>query len=573
MRQRSLFPFLFACVLSLSFLTVPPDIQTQEKDLEAEFFAGQSAMEEEYRDFEREAFDQFRRDVEAMWNDFTVSTKKDWVEYSGDKTGRSVVDFESGQATVEVLVPVEEARGDPDAVRKRLEQELERLVVDQGKARDYDLPAKDLPVEEAALAALQQERTPEPVTRPGAVKPPTPPERKKGEEPAASRPPYTPDLQARMERMEKEFAFSEPTQTPGPVPKKDTVPVPAPLKATPPGKTPAADLFTFPEESLEPGPAAKKDTVPAPAPPKATPPGKTPAADLFTFPEESLEPGPVAKKDTVPVPAPPAKKPAAMDVKPQEAAGPAPPRVIPPPPLLSVPVLENQLKDREGKVVREENKQAFSKEVVETQPVKQEVVRTKQGEMVKASVTVPLVPDHLRVRAQRHLNDVQKQAGRFQVDVPLAFAVIHTESYFNPKAKSPVPAFGLMQLVPRSGGRDAYQYVYGKDRILAPDYLYQPDKNIELGCAYLGLLQNRYFGKVKDRQNAQYCAIASYNTGAGNLSRSITGNKQLAPAVEKINTMTPDQLYAHLLRNLPYQETQHYLKKVRERMQLYQEWK
>jgi membrane-bound lytic murein transglycosylase C len=156
--------------------------------------------------------------------------------------------------------------------------------------------------------------------------------------------------------------------------------------------------------------------------------------------------------------------------------------------------------------------------------------------------------------------------------VPLAFAVIHTESYFNPKATSPAPAYGLMQLVPRSGARDAYRFVYGQDRILPPDYLYVPGNNVELGCAYLGLLKNRYFRNVKDPQNALYCAVASYNTGAGNLSRSLAGKARIQPAIDRVNTMNPEELYTHLRNNLPYAETRDYIKKVRERMRLYKEW-
>ena len=55
-------------------------------------------------------------------------------------------------------------------------------------------------------------------------------------------------------------------------------------------------------------------------------------------------------------------------------------------------------------------------------------------------------------------------------DPPVVFAVIHTESYYNPKARSGAPAYGLMQLVPTSGGRAAYRYVYKKDQVLPPSY-------------------------------------------------------------------------------------------------------
>lgn len=47
-----------------------------------------------------------------------------------------------------------------------------------------------------------------------------------------------------------------------------------------------------------------------------------------------------------------------------------------------------------------------------------------------------------------------------------------------------------------------------------------------------------------------YCAIASYNTGAENLSRAPCGKKQLGCAVDKVNSMKPDKLYVYLRKNL-----------------------
>jgi len=373
-----------------------------QDDLEREFFQGVASMEKEYKDFEQAAFEEFRREVRATWQDFEISTKKDWVEYSEDLTGRSRVDFETGEVEVEVLVPEEQAVQNPKATTERLAQEIERLVEDRGKARDYPLPA-----------------------------------------------------------------------------------------------------------------------------------------------------------------APPIEEPAAV---------PAPPKEIPPPPLLPSPVLEDQLQTQTGRPVSSENKKEFAREIVETRPLKETVMETEKGNLVKARVAFSLVPDHLRIRGEKYLASVRRESGRFDISVPLAFAVIHTESYFNPKATSPAPAYGLMQLVPRSGARDAYRFVYGQDRILPPDYLYVPGNNVELGCAYLGLLKNRYFRNVKDPQNALYCAIASYNTGAGNLSRSLAGKARIQPAIDRVNTMDPEEFYTYLRENLPYAETRDYIKKVRERMRLYKEW-
>ena len=85
-------------------------------------------------------------------------------------------------------------------------------------------------------------------------------------------------------------------------------------------------------------------------------------------------------------------------------------------------------------------------------------------------------------------------------------------------------------------------------------------------------MKNHYFRNVKDPQNALYCAVASYNTGAGNLSRSLAGKALIQPAIDRVNTMDPDELYNYLRENLPYAETRDYIRKVRERMRLYEEW-
>jgi len=374
----------------------------QDDDMEKEFFEGVAVMEEDYKSFKKAAFEEFQRDVKAMWGDFEVSTKKDWVEYSGDKTGRSRVDFETGKVLVEVVVPEEEVRKNPGILEKKLTEEIKRLVVNKGKSRDYDVPSP----------------------------------------------------------------------------------------------------------ALE-GKVIKK---------------------------------PLSQKE------------------------------IPPETLLPEPVLEGQLRDKAGEEVTEKNKEEFAKETVKTKPVVKKELETEKGRMVKAQVTFNLVPHHLRIRAEKYLDTVRANASRFEISVPLAFAVIHTESYFNPKATSHAPAYGLMQLVPRSGARDAFRYVYGKDKLVPPEYLYEPDNNIELGCAYLGLLKAHYFDDIKSPESATYCMVASYNTGAGNLSRAICGEKRLKPAINKANKITSEELYSHLMKNLPYKETQDYLKRVTARMSLYREW-
>ena len=242
--------------------------------------------------------------------------------------------------------------------------------------------------------------------------------------------------------------------------------------------------------------------------------------------------------------------------------------------LESTPVLEGQLQTSNGNVVDASNTDSFVKEVVTQENIKKEtVVGTDGTERTKITVSLALAPDHIKIRAAKYVDEINQYSAKYDLPVELVYAVIHTESNFNPKAKSHAPAYGLMQLVPRSGARDAYQYVYKKDKILGANYLYKADKNIELGTAYLRILMTRYFKKVKDPNSRMLCAIAAYNTGAGNVARAFTGTTNPNKAIPKINKMSYDECYGFLRQYLPYDETKGYIKKVSQRMGMYHEWK
>lgn len=181
----------------------------------------------------------------------------------------------------------------------------------------------------------------------------------------------------------------------------------------------------------------------------------------------------------------------------------------------------------------------------------------------KVTVTIPLRADYLSERAKRYDQAVLDEADRRGLPASLIYAIMETESHFNPRARSHVPAFGLMQLVPKSGGVDAYNYVYGEKKVLAPEYFFQPDQNVELGTAYLDLLFRRYLRSITDEQSRLYCTIAAYNTGAGNVAKAFTGKTSVGAAASVINALSAEEVYEHLIENLPYDETRNYLKKVR----------
>ncbi len=191
-------------------------------------------------------------------------------------------------------------------------------------------------------------------------------------------------------------------------------------------------------------------------------------------------------------------------------------------------------------------------------------------ERKKISVEFPLVSDHLRRRAKKYYSIIHKYCEKYDLSISHVMATVHAESYFNPLARSSGNAYGLMQLVPETGGRDAFRFVYGRDGVPTPDLLYNPEKNIELGCAYIYLLKSRHFGDVTNELNNLYCSIAGFNTGPGNVAAAFTGKKELSGAVKIINGFkNPDYVYAHLLDKLPFYETRAYLKNVVDLMRVY----
>lgn len=176
-------------------------------------------------------------------------------------------------------------------------------------------------------------------------------------------------------------------------------------------------------------------------------------------------------------------------------------------------------------------------------------------------VAVPVRKSLIKKRAP-FLADIRKRSSQYRVHESLISAVIQAESYFNPMATSHIPAYGLMQIVPSSAGQDVTEYLYKRQIMLSADWLYNPENNILAGSTYLYLLSNRYLAGINNPLSLQHCTVAAYNTGPGNLARAFVGKRKVGAAISKINTMTPEQVYDHLRRYLPYEETQKYIVKV-----------
>jgi len=187
-------------------------------------------------------------------------------------------------------------------------------------------------------------------------------------------------------------------------------------------------------------------------------------------------------------------------------------------------------------------------------------VTTAHGAKTVRYVRLRMVNDYLNRAALRYAHLVERHARRFGVSKSLVYAVIKTESNFNPFAVSSAPAYGLMQLVPTSGGRDAYGRLKGVDGIPSREYLFNPDNNIELGTAYLSIISGAYLDGIQNPVSREYCTIAAYNGGSGSVLKVFSPNR--TQAIRVINGLHPSEVYKRLKSRLARHETRRYLVKV-----------
>jgi membrane-bound lytic murein transglycosylase C len=176
-------------------------------------------------------------------------------------------------------------------------------------------------------------------------------------------------------------------------------------------------------------------------------------------------------------------------------------------------------------------------------------------------------------KAEQYLQYVESNAEKWQLSKQFILAVMETESHFNPLAKSYVPAYGLMQIVPSTAGADVNNRILGMKEKPSPELLFSGRDNIKYGSAYIHILMTQYLKEIENPTSRLYCAIAAYNTGIGNVARAFNkGKKGRLKAMKVINTMTPDEVY-DVIKKRTHTETQRYLDKVLESKQYFSQQK
>ncbi|MFV0575229.1 MAG: membrane-bound lytic murein transglycosylase MltC [Vibrio sp.] len=175
-------------------------------------------------------------------------------------------------------------------------------------------------------------------------------------------------------------------------------------------------------------------------------------------------------------------------------------------------------------------------------------------------VTIPMVQNHSKLRSYQYADIVRKASRQYDIPEDLIYAIIKTESSFNPYAVSWANAYGLMQVVPKTAGHDVFNLVKGRSGMPTPEYLYNPANNIDTGVAYFHILKTRYLKGIQNGTSLQYSMISAYNGGAGGVFNTFGGSK--TSAMNDINSLQANQVYWALTKKHPNAESRHYLEKV-----------
>jgi membrane-bound lytic murein transglycosylase C len=164
-----------------------------------------------------------------------------------------------------------------------------------------------------------------------------------------------------------------------------------------------------------------------------------------------------------------------------------------------------------------------------------------------------LVADHVKRRADKYMPLVLLWAQKYNLPIALILAIMWQESAFNPVARSHIPAYGLMQIVPRYAGEEVKQ-VLRESEVVDGSFLFESANNIKYGSTYLNLLSNKYFAHINPLEKRFPFVIAGYNWGPNRLIKNINKGKIALATVETIKNdiikVAPDETKDYLVKVL-----------------------
>ena len=141
---------------------------------------------------------------------------------------------------------------------------------------------------------------------------------------------------------------------------------------------------------------------------------------------------------------------------------------------------------------------------------------------------------------------VTKYSKEYGIPEYIIYAVIKTESDFEPSAESSAGARGLMQMMP-----ETFLWLTGSEHLnenLKADALYDPEVSIKYGVYYLRYLYRKFDYNWDN-------AFAAYNAGEGNVKTWLSSSEYSDGEGG--------------LRKIPFSETKNYVKKVNKNIKSY----
>jgi soluble lytic murein transglycosylase-like protein len=161
---------------------------------------------------------------------------------------------------------------------------------------------------------------------------------------------------------------------------------------------------------------------------------------------------------------------------------------------------------------------------------------------------------------RRYVDMIHTYAAKAGVDPDFVMAIIRQESVFNPQARSPVGAMGLMQLMPKTAVIEAKRlgsgYLAAKERsqlrqkVRVAKNLLTPETNLAIGIHHVRSLLGKYQSPV--------FVLSAYNASPS--------------AAQRWQESIPTRDVLAFIERIPYRETRAYVKLVLRNYFYYKRW-
>lgn len=142
---------------------------------------------------------------------------------------------------------------------------------------------------------------------------------------------------------------------------------------------------------------------------------------------------------------------------------------------------------------------------------------------------------------------ISRYSDAYNVPKSVIYAVIKTESDFDPNAESSAGAMGLMQMIPST-----FEWLTGEEHLcenLSVKKLFDPEVSIRYGTYYLAYLYRKFDYNWRN-------AFAAYNGGEGNVAKWLKSSEYSDGNGN--------------LTHIPFKETRSYVSKVEHAVEKYE---